>query len=133
MLRAGLIPGMQHALFLCTIMKRILLIGLLVTGVFVAIWLNVTYNKPDSLKQKASTQISAAPEMPWQPPDSNTIPRTRAGDQVRYGRDLIVRTSWYLGPKGTVAHITNGMNCQNCHLEAGTKPWGNNYSAVAST
>jgi thiosulfate dehydrogenase len=114
-------------------MKRILLIGLLVTGVFVAVWLNVTYNKPDSLKQKATTQVSAAPEMPWQPPDSNTIPHTPAGDQVRYGRDLIARTSWYLGPKGTVAHITNGMNCQNCHLEAGTKPWGNNYSAVAST
>ncbi|MBI1341622.1 MAG: c-type cytochrome [Terrimonas sp.] len=25
------------------------------------------------------------------------------------------------------------MNCQNCHLDAGTKPWGNNYSAVYST
>ena len=25
------------------------------------------------------------------------------------------------------------MNCQNCHLEAGTKVFGNNYSAVAST
>jgi thiosulfate dehydrogenase len=25
------------------------------------------------------------------------------------------------------------MNCQNCHLDAGSKPWGNNYSAVAST
>ncbi len=25
------------------------------------------------------------------------------------------------------------MNCQNCHLDAGTKPFGNNYSAVYST
>jgi thiosulfate dehydrogenase len=25
------------------------------------------------------------------------------------------------------------MNCQNCHLDAGTKIYGNNYSAVAST
>ncbi len=25
------------------------------------------------------------------------------------------------------------MNCQNCHLDAGTRPWGNNYGAVAST
>ena len=25
------------------------------------------------------------------------------------------------------------MNCQNCHLEAGTKVFGNNYSMVAST
>ena len=25
------------------------------------------------------------------------------------------------------------MNCQNCHLDAGTRPWGNNYGSVAST
>ena len=25
------------------------------------------------------------------------------------------------------------MNCQNCHLNGGTVPWGNNYGAVAST
>lgn len=52
---------------------------------------------------------------------------------VRYGRELIRNTSFYLGPKGSVAQQTNGMNCQNCHLEAGTRPWGNNYSAVWST
>jgi thiosulfate dehydrogenase len=52
---------------------------------------------------------------------------------VKYGRDLIVHTSKYLGPKGSVAYSSNGMNCQNCHLEAGTKPWGNNYGAVAAT
>lgn len=50
-----------------------------------------------------------------------------------YGRELIANTSYYLGPKGIVSQITNGMNCQNCHLEAGTIPWGNNYSAVSST
>jgi thiosulfate dehydrogenase len=32
-----------------------------------------------------------------------------------------------------VAHLTNGMNCQNCHLNAGTQPYGNNYGSVAST
>jgi len=52
---------------------------------------------------------------------------------IRYGRDLIANTAHYLGPKGSVAHISNGMNCQNCHLLAGTKPWGNNYGAVWST
>jgi thiosulfate dehydrogenase len=50
-----------------------------------------------------------------------------------YGHDLIANTSKYLGPKGSVAQITNGMNCQNCHLDAGRKPFGNNYGAVAST
>lgn len=52
---------------------------------------------------------------------------------VEYGQSIIANTSTYFGPNGTVSHTTNGMNCQNCHLDAGTRPWGNNYSAVAST
>src|SRR5688572_10010412 len=40
-------------------------------------------------------------------------------EMVRYGEELIAHTSKYLGPEGIVARITNGMNCQNCHLEAG--------------
>jgi thiosulfate dehydrogenase len=52
---------------------------------------------------------------------------------VLYGRDLIAHTSDYLGPKGSVKAMSNGMNCQNCHLNAGTQPWGNNYFAVEST
>ena len=52
---------------------------------------------------------------------------------VVFGRELIENTSYYLGPKGTIAAITNGMNCQNCHLDGGTLPWANNYSAVVST
>jgi thiosulfate dehydrogenase len=52
---------------------------------------------------------------------------------VKYGRELIENTSYYLGPKGKVAAITNGMNCQNCHLDGGTIPFGNNYSAVVPT
>jgi thiosulfate dehydrogenase len=50
-----------------------------------------------------------------------------------YGYHLIANTAYYLGPKGKVKPISNGMNCQNCHLEAGIIPWGNNYGAVAST
>ena len=52
---------------------------------------------------------------------------------VIYGQELIAHTSKFLGPKGSVAQITNGMNCQNCHLQAGAKAWGNNYAAVFST
>ncbi|HLZ89937.1 MAG TPA: c-type cytochrome [Puia sp.] len=69
----------------------------------------------------------------WEAPDTARIPATDEGRLIRYGRDLIANTSHYLGPKGIKAAITNGMNCQNCHLNAGTKPWGNNYSAVFST
>lgn len=69
----------------------------------------------------------------WKAPDSIAIPTGKVGDEIRYGRELIAHTSEYLGPKGKVMSISNGMNCQNCHLDAGTKIYGNNYSAVAST
>jgi thiosulfate dehydrogenase len=68
----------------------------------------------------------------WQAPDTATIPLDEQGKLIRYGRDLISRTSKYLGPHGSVKSISNGMNCQNCHLEGGTKPFGNNYGSVAS-
>ena len=66
-------------------------------------------------------------------PDTTLIPRTAAGRQIRYGRDLIAHTGQYLGPQGSVLHLTNGMNCQNCHLQAGTQGFANNYLAVAAT
>ncbi|MCX6216788.1 c-type cytochrome [Spirosoma sp.] len=69
----------------------------------------------------------------WQAPSESVLAKTSNGELIRYGKELIANTSLYLGPKGKVAHIANGMNCQNCHLDSGTKPWGNNYSAVAST
>tara|TARA_B100000508_G_C11465884_1_gene282556 strand:+ start:45525 stop:46574 length:1050 start_codon:yes stop_codon:yes gene_type:complete len=53
-------------------------------------------------------------------------------EKVEYGKELITHTSKYLGPNGSVAKISNGLNCQNCHLEAGTKVYGNNYGSVAS-
>lgn len=66
---------------------------------------------------------------------ANDISQASAGAkaQLEYGRELIVNTAKYFGPKGSVAHLTNGMNCQNCHLNAGTQPYGNNYGSVAST
>ena len=67
------------------------------------------------------------------PPDTATIPRTAAGQQIRYGRELVAHTAAYLGPRGSVARLTNGMNCQNCHLQAGTQGFANNYLAVAAT
>ncbi|MBC7571303.1 MAG: c-type cytochrome [Spirosoma sp.] len=69
----------------------------------------------------------------WQAPDGSKLPAGVAGKEIQYGRDLIAHTAKYLGPKGTVKAISNGMNCQNCHLDAGTKVMGNNYSAVAAT
>lgn len=71
----------------------------------------------------------------WTGASANQIPyySREDGPLIWYGRELIVNTAKYLGPEGSVMKISNGMNCQNCHLEAGTKPWGNNYGAVYTT
>jgi len=72
-------------------------------------------------------------ETHWQAPDTSSIPNTAKGKLILYGRELVRHTAIYLGPQGKVAAVSNGMNCQNCHLDAGTRFFGNNYSAVAST
>lgn len=68
----------------------------------------------------------------WQPPSLSEIPKDEEGDLILYGRELIMHTSAYLGPKGSVKPISNGMNCRNCHLDGGTKIFGLNYAAVAT-
>ena len=69
----------------------------------------------------------------WTAPDTNEIAHNAQGDLIRYGRDLVAHTARYIGPRGSVNRYANGMNCQNCHLDAGTRFLGNNYSAVAPT
>lgn len=70
----------------------------------------------------------------WHAPDKSELNSNPQKDIILYGKDLITHTSEYFGDKGKIFKAsTNGMNCQNCHLEAGTKVFGNNYSAVAST
>ncbi|QNK61503.1 c-type cytochrome [Pedobacter sp. PAMC26386] len=69
-----------------------------------------------------------AADQGWQAPDESTIPTGEAGEKIRYGKELIVNTAKYFGPNGSIAVISNGMNCQNCHLQAGTKMFANNYA-----
>ena len=68
----------------------------------------------------------------WTAQDINNISDAGQKAQVEYGKELIAHTSKYLGPEGTVLKISNGLNCQNCHLQAGTAVFGNNYGSVAS-
>jgi thiosulfate dehydrogenase len=69
----------------------------------------------------------------WQPPSEDDIPHDSEGDLIRYGKELIVNTSKYLGPKGLVLQVSNNMNCQNCHIAAGTQNFANPFSSVSST
>lgn len=91
-----------------------------------------TRHLTSSDKSSAPTAVAATTAM-WSPPAITTIPTGEKGNAILYGRSLISETARYLGPKGSVQPMTNGMNCQNCHLQAGTKPFGNNYSSTATS
>ncbi len=69
----------------------------------------------------------------WTAPNEKTIPTGKAGKMIRYGQELLAHTAKYFGPKGSVAQITNGMNCQNCHLDAGRRIFGNNYTSFTAS
>ena len=69
----------------------------------------------------------------WQAPDIASIEDDFERWETEYGKELIAHTARYLGPKGNKGQISNGLNCQNCHLDAGTRAWGNNYGSVFST
>ncbi len=87
---------------------------------------------PESIMKESVKEALTTDPVFWEAPDTLGIPDNELGNQIRYGKNLIAQTARYLGPKGTVLQISNGMNCQNCHLNAGTKPFGNNYGSVAS-
>lgn len=90
------------------------------------------FKTPQEVPLPAVKTESVEPDV-WQAPDVTQIPKDEHGKLIEYGRELVAHTAQYLGPNGSVKTMSNGMNCQNCHLDAGTKPFGNNYSAVAST
>lgn len=60
-------------------------------------------------------------------PNLEDIPDDTFGQMVRYGRELFLRTAYYIGPDGVAgSYLGNKMNCTNCHQDAGTKPYAFN-------
>lgn len=93
-----------------------------------------TDNTEETLAVQSEPKDLKPVENYWIAPLTDEITDKEQKEKVEYGKEIIAHTALYFGPKGTVnANSTNGMNCQNCHLDAGTKVFGNNYSAVAST
>ncbi|HSI75507.1 MAG TPA: c-type cytochrome [Lunatimonas sp.] len=117
-----------NILILCVVGSTALLLGYAL-GIFPIENLGISVTKRTGSEMMFS---STDFESVWKAPHFSTIPSTSEGDLVRYGRELVAHTSVYLGPKGKVSQISNGMNCQNCHLQAGTVPFGNNFGAVAT-
>jgi len=106
-----------------------------VLGILSIVFLSACTNEnqmPEPLK--VATQISEKVNVAdlWQAKDINLITDADFKKKVEYGKELVAHTAKYLGPNGSVKQLSNGLNCQNCHLEAGTKAFGNNYGSVAS-
>lgn len=60
-------------------------------------------------------------------PDTTQIPHDEFGKMVKYGRELMLNTAYYIGPNGINGkYLGNKMNCTNCHQDAGTKPFSFN-------
>ncbi len=77
-----------------------------------------------------STEVSPVVEAEevYLGPDTSAIPEGPEGDMIRYGLALIKKTAYYIGPDGVAGqYLGNKMNCTNCHLDAGTRPYGFNF------
>ena len=68
----------------------------------------------------------------WYPPGINSLGNDAADLLILYGRELVLNTSKYFGPRGSIKVTSNGMNCANCHIDAGTRNNGFSLSAVAA-
>lgn len=104
-------------------------LGIIIIAIVIGQLLIPNRDAPD----ESLAQTAFPSESGWTPPDTSSIPATAEGDRIRYGRELIANTAYYLGPRGVVASLSNGMNCQNCHINAGTRPFANTFFMVAST
>ena len=63
-------------------------------------------------------------EVEWHVPNiKSELPIGRIGEQVKYGYALVTETSRWMGPMAPDGkqYAGNYLNCQSCHLEAGTK------------
>ncbi|WP_296702538.1 c-type cytochrome [Algoriphagus sp.] len=128
---------------LITLVLSLLTLASLLVGIIgVVIYLSFSGVNLPSLKEEAvvaqmiEKPVSRSlmdPAGIWTAPAWSKVDEEPNAEVIKYGRELIANTSEYLGPNGKVRKISNGLNCQNCHLQAGTVPLGNNYSAVAST
>lgn len=78
--------------------------------------------------QQPAQKVLTLKDSIYTPPDTGSLPHDENGELIRYGRQLIANTAFYLGPKGSAGHyLGNNMNCGNCHLDAGTRPFGLNF------
>jgi thiosulfate dehydrogenase len=83
---------------------------------------------PAAAARPSPASVAPATQLPpWVVPDPDALPDDSFGKSVRYGHGLIAHTSFLLGADAADASMHysgNGLECQSCHLEAGTRRFG---------
>lgn len=81
-----------------------------------------------SVTRSGLGSATLAPQLPpWNIPDPDNLPDDNFDRSVWYGRDLIAHTSALIRPDAadpSMRYSGNGLECQSCHLEAGTRRFG---------
>jgi thiosulfate dehydrogenase len=110
------------------------LLMVIAAGVAMVELTHATAEREAEMRQLAAYRAAEAADSEWIAPSLylEVEPTGEDRDMVIYGHDLIANTGHYYGPQGSISKSANGMNCQNCHLDAGTRPWGNNFGAVSA-
>lgn len=75
---------------------------------------------PSQLKKVAPLRQFPAinPDEYFVPPDLTEIPDSKYGEMVLMGRNIFTNTQDY-----AKQYVGNGLNCSNCHLQEGRKPY----------
>jgi thiosulfate dehydrogenase len=84
------------------------------------------YRADDAATAPAATPPAPA-TVPWAVPNIDKLPDDVWGRTVRQGRDLIAKTSSLIGPEvsdPSRRFAGNNLDCQSCHIKAGTKKFG---------
>ena len=115
-----------------TQLKKIVWISSGIVVVVTAIYFRSNV-KPHAANGMRKTDTLTAMTL-YLPPDTSQIQQSAQAALIWYGRQLISNTRKYLGPAGMVAQVSNQLNCQNCHLEAGAKvaAYSANFLGVAA-
>lgn len=99
---------------------------LLLVLLTISAWNIISCNESGSTKPVATESDSTLFYI-----DTSRIPPGKYGEEVRYGRELMLNTSYLIGPDGVMGqYLGNKMNCTNCHEEAGTKPYSFNLQTT---
>lgn len=115
------------------ISKLLLVIAVLVIAlIMLPVMLKVNDRETKANEKDINAATAKDTAAYWKPADINPIADAALKEKAEYGKELITHTAKYLGPNGSVLKISNGLNCQNCHLQAGTAIFGNNFGSVAS-